>query len=135
MESSPFTRWSRWFEEALTNYHEEYPMAEAEWRVFNALKPDILAVMGWIISSADSSGTGFGLDNYSDESIAREVGSSSQKIRGCFEALAKVGLIDLIEDQPASPFLKACLSSAGAPRDAQKCERLIAFFPWNRSER
>jgi len=133
MDVSPFTRWSRWFEEALTDYHKEYPDRAFDWKTFQSLKPDILAVMAWIISSADSSGTGFGLDAYSEKSVADEIGSTPENVRRCFETLARVGLIDSLVDHPGRPILRACLSSAGGPRDETRCAHLIASLPWNRS--
>lgn len=130
--ASPFTRWSRWFEEALTDYHHEYPEHATEWEKFDSLKPDVIGVMGWIISSADSSGTGFGLDAYSDRAIAKEIKSTPENVRACIEALASVGLIDLVEDHPASPVLQASLSRGGGPFDESRCARLIEFLPWNK---
>lgn len=129
MREMSFRDWSHWFEEALTDYHREWPEGANEWRRFGQLRPHVIAVMGWIMSAADSVGTGFSPRN--PESIAEEIGSSQPKVIACFEALAQVGLLDLCEDHPTGkPCLRVTLSRAGGPEDADRLSRLLNSLPW-----
>jgi hypothetical protein len=130
METLSFRDWSHWFEEALTDYHRERPERGGEWERFGKLRPHVIALMGWIVSAADSVGTGF--SSRGTKSIGHEIGASASVVEECFEALARVGLLDLCEDHPTGrPCLQVTLSRAGGPEDSARLERLIAALPWN----
>ena len=62
---SDFLNWSNWFENVILHH-------EASETVF--------AVMGWIMAHADNVGGGFAFDPDSPNSIAREVGSTPDKV-------------------------------------------------------
>lgn len=68
---SDFRNWSKWFEEAMfiRLSLDEPPATET-----------VFAVMAWIIAHADNVGTGFAFDPESPTTIAREIGSTPEKV-------------------------------------------------------
>lgn len=130
MENLSFRDWSHWFEEGMSNYNHDSPEKSKAWENFWTCKPHVLAVMAWIVSAADSVGTGFSVRDH--KSIADDIRASAQMVEFCVEALARVGLLDLCDDHPAGRLcLRVSFPHDGAPVDQDRTERLIKELPWH----